>query len=165
MSPTALHQLGQFIVLFQHAEAAVNDLIVMMSGVDEDVVDILINNLGYAERVRTAAALMTRLERLAGRPESEWQKSFDALCERLIKLGSRRNHFVHSRWFHWRNVEGNLGLLRRNARIQRRTGLVDENEEELQPEAFEADLENLTAVLRELEVFRQQMLDVKYGPS
>lgn len=165
MTPSALHQLGTFVVYFQHVEAAINELIALLSGVNEDVLDILINNLGYAERVRTADALVTRLERLAGRPESKWQKGFHALCERLLKLGTRRNHFVHSRWFHWINTEGQPGLLRRNARVTARTALIDETEEELQPEAFEADLENLPAVLRELEVFRQQVLDLKYGAT
>jgi hypothetical protein len=164
ISATALHQLGTFIVLFQHVEAAINDLIAMLAGADEDVVDILINSLGYAERVRSADALVTRLERLAGRPESEWQKTFHTLSERLVKLGSRRNHFVHSRWFHWTNTEGQIGLLRRNARLRPRTALLDETEEELQPEAFEADLENLTAALGELEGFRQELLNRKYGP-
>jgi hypothetical protein len=163
--PTALHQLGTFVVYFQHVEAAINELIALLSEADEDVVEILIDSLGYAERVRTADALVARIERIAGRPEGEWRKEFHSLCERLNKLGSRRNHFVHSRWFHWTNVEGNIGLLRRNARVRRRSAAVEETEEELQPEAFEADLKELTSVLQQLGAFRLQVLDRKYGPS
>jgi hypothetical protein len=163
--PTALHQLGTFVVYFQHVEGAINELIALLSGADEDVVDILIDGLGYAERVRTADALVSRVERIAGRPNSEWHKEFHALCERLNRLGSRRNHFVHSRWFQWINVDGNRGLLRRHARIRPRTAAVEEIEEELQPDTFEADLEELTAVLQRLEAFRLQVLDRKYGPS
>src|SRR3569832_1162064 len=101
---SALHQLGSFIVYFQPVEGAVNELIELLSEVDTSVVQIMTNALGYAERVRTADALFIWEEALRGVEIGDDERQFRKLCFDLLTLGSRRNHFVHSRWFHWTDV-------------------------------------------------------------
>ena len=57
---TAYHQLGRFIVAFQHLEAAVNALLELTSGGDAEATRILINNLEYSKRLSTADVLFAR---------------------------------------------------------------------------------------------------------
>jgi phenylpyruvate tautomerase PptA (4-oxalocrotonate tautomerase family) len=45
--PTAYHQIGRFIVSFQHAEAALTELLVLMAHADDEAIRILVNELEY----------------------------------------------------------------------------------------------------------------------
>jgi hypothetical protein len=58
--PTAYHQLGLFIVNFQHLEGAVNDLLELLAGGDSEVTLILANDLEYSKRLNTADVLFAR---------------------------------------------------------------------------------------------------------
>jgi hypothetical protein len=59
-SPTAFHQLGRFIFLFQHTEAALTELLALIAGADDEFIRILVNDLEYAQRVKATGVLFAR---------------------------------------------------------------------------------------------------------
>lgn len=161
-SPTAYHQLGRFIVTFQHLEDAVNNILVLMADTDDDVVRILANDLEYSKRLSTADVLFARFVDLRNNTRIEAKMEFHKLMVELGKLGERRNALVHSRYNPWVNIHGKEGLLRTNSKLRGSKGELEETEEELQPEAFNDDLERLALAGGELEKFRLQIIDWLY---
>jgi hypothetical protein len=117
-TPTAYHQLGQFIVTFQHLEDAVNNLLVLMANTDDGVVRILANDLEYGKRLNTTDALFARFVDLRNNTQVGAKAEFHKLMVELRELGERRNDLVHSRYDHWLNVHGKEGLLRTNAKLR-----------------------------------------------
>lgn len=161
-NPTALHQLGRFIFLFQHTEAALTELLALMAGVDDEFIRILVNDLEYAQRVKTTGVLFARfLDIRRGSYEKE-KGEFRALLVELLKLGERRNEIVHSKYSMWINVEGEHGLMRENSVLRASKGVREESEEELLPEAFELDCGRLSMALQILERFRLQIIEWHY---
>ena len=161
-SPTAYHQLGRFIVIFQHLEDAVNNILVLMADTDDDVVRILANDLEYSKRLSTADVLFSRFVELRSNTRIEAKTEFHKLMVELGKLGERRNDLVHSRYNPWINIHGKEGLLRTNSKLRGSKGELEETEEELQPEAFNDDLQRLALAGGELEKFRLQIIDWLY---
>ncbi|MBI4191707.1 MAG: hypothetical protein HY525_14360 [Betaproteobacteria bacterium] len=160
--PTAYHQLGRFIVGFQHLENAVTKLLVLLDDTDSEAVLILVNELAYNQRLRTADVLFSRFVDLRKNTDPASKAAFHDLMVELGKLGQRRNELVHSRYNDWINIEGRLGLLRKNSRLSAKKGEREELEEELQPEAFDGDLQRLGLAATELERFRLQVIDWLY---
>ena len=157
-SPTAYHQLGRFIVTFQHLENAVNDLLVLMADTDDDVVRILANDLEYSRRLNTADVLFARFVDLRNNTQLEAKTEFHKLMVELRELGERRNDLVHSKYNPWLNIHGKEGLLRAISKLRGSKGEREETEEELQPEAFNDDLERLALAGGALEKFRLQII-------
>jgi len=161
-SPTALHQLGRFIFLFQHTEAALTELLALMVGTDDEFIRILVNDLEYNQRVKTTGVLFVRfLDIRRGSYETE-KGEFRALIVELLKLGERRNEIVHSKYSIWTNVDGASGLIRENSVLRASKGIREESEEELLPEAFELDCGRLSIALQSLERFRLQVIQWRY---
>lgn len=160
--PTAYHQLGRFIVGFQHLENAVTEILVLLDNTDSEAVLILVNELAYSQRLRTADVLFSRFVDLRNNTDPASKAAFHDLMGELGKLGQRRNELVHSRYNDWVNIEGRVGLLRTNSRLSVKKGERQELEEELQPEAFDGDLQRLALVAAELERFRLQVIDWLY---
>ena len=158
-TPTAYHQLGQFIVNFQHLEDAVTNLLVMMSNADDGVILILVNDLEYSKRLNTADVLFVRFVDLRNNTDVAAKAEFHKLMVELRELGERRNDLVHSRYNHWINIHGKEGLLRTNSKLRGKNGEREEMEEELQPEAFNDDLQRLAVAANALEKFRLQVID------
>jgi hypothetical protein len=158
-TPTAHHQLGRFVVTFQHLEHAVNNLLVMMANTDDSVVRILANDLEYSKRLSTADVLFARFVDLRNNTRAEAKAEFHTLMVELRELGERRNELVHSRYNPWIDVHGNEGLLRTNSKLRGKAGEREEKEEELQPEAFNDDLQRLAAAGSALEKFRLEIID------
>ncbi len=156
---TAYHQLGRFIVAFQHLEAAVNDLLEFLSGGDCEVTRILANDLKYSKRLNTADVLFARFVDLRTNTDQAAKGEFHNLMVELRDLGERRNDMVHSRYHPWIDVNGNEGLLRRNSKLRGKAGEREELEEELQPDAFDADLERLDQAAARLDAFRLKVID------
>ena len=110
-SPTAYHQLGRFIVAFQHLEGSINDLLELLADTrDCEVVRILTNDLEYRKRLNTADVLFARFVDLRNNTDALAKGEFHKLIVELGDLGERRNDLVHSRYNAWLNVEGNEGL-------------------------------------------------------
>nr|WP_315494024.1 hypothetical protein [uncultured Rhodoferax sp.] len=162
-SPTAYHQLGRFIVAFQHLEGAVNDLLELLADTsDDEVVRILANDLEFGKRLNTTDVVFARFVDLHNNADQSAKGEFHKLMVELRELGERRNDFVHSRYDAWLNVDGKEGLLRRNFRLRGSKGTREETEEELQPHAFDEDLQRLTSASARLEVFRLRIINWLY---
>lgn len=159
---TAYHQLGRFIVGFQHLEGAVNEMLELLSGGDCEATRILANDLEYGKRLNTADVLFSRFIDLRSNTDPAAKGEFHKLMVELRDLGERRNDMVHSRYHRWIDVHGNEGLLRRNSKLRGKAGEREEQEEELQPSAFDPDLERLTTASARLEVFRLKVIDWLY---
>jgi len=161
-SPTAYHQLGRFIVVFQHLEGAVNELLELMSGGDCEATRILANDLEYGKRLKTADVLLARFVDIRNDTDPTAKAEFHKLMVELRELGVRRNEMVHSRYHHWIDVDGNEGLLRQNSKLRGGAGQREELEVELQPNAFDADLQRLATAGWRLEKFRLQVINWQY---
>jgi len=69
---------------------------------------------------------------------------------------------VHSKYNLWLNVDGKEGLLRTNSKLRGGMGIREEKEKELQPEAFDSYLQQLSAAANKLEEFRLQVIGWRY---
>ncbi|HEX4985685.1 MAG TPA: hypothetical protein VFV71_06385 [Burkholderiales bacterium] len=152
-------QLGRFIVQFQHAEAALTELLVLMADADDEAVRILVNELEYSQRVKTTDVMFARFIDVRRNIDQSTKQEFHRLMVELLSLGERRNEMVHSQYWDWKNVEGSLGLLRQNSGLKASQGRRDVQEEELLPHAFEKDFERLSQTLHNLESFRLKVID------
>jgi len=164
-TPTAYHQLGLFIVNFQHLENAVNDILVRLADTDDGVVLILVNDLEYSKRLSTADVLFAHFVNLRNNIRMEEKAEFHQLVVELRELGERRNELVHSKYNPWLNVHGKEGLLRVNSKLRGGKGEREEKEEELQPEAFDEDLRRIVAAGSALETFRLKIIDWVYADN
>lgn len=162
---SAYHQLGRFIVSFQHLEDTINGLLELLADADCETVRILINDLEFSKRLSTIEVLFSHFISIRTGAEAPTKAAFHKLMIELGKLGERRNDIVHSRYNPWTNTEGREGLLRTNSRLRGSKGEREETEEEIQPEAFDADLHRLAAAAEELEKFRLQIIDRLYPPD
>lgn len=159
---TAYHQIGKFIALFQHAEDGINEILLLLAGPDSEATRILINELEYSKRIKTADVLFSRFTDLRSGDNKDAKAEFHRLINDLNRLGERRNDIVHSRWTDWVNVNGASGLIRENSKLRASRGIREEEQEELLPEAFSADLANLSKALQSLEDFRLKIIDWLY---
>lgn len=162
MPPTAYHQLGLFIVDFQHLEEKINDLLELISGGDGECVRILANDLEYAKRLNTADVLFARFVDVRINIASAEKVRFHELVVELGKLGQRRNDLVHSNYMRWEDIDQQEGLLRRNSKLRGKAGTRELSEEELKAEDFDKDLDRLRTAARSLEEFRLQVIDWLY---
>lgn len=159
---TAQHQPGEFIVLFQHAETSINELLVLLSRADDEAIRILVNELGYSQRLKTVDVLFSRFVDLRCDPDLPPKAAFHKLMVELAILGERRNKLVHSTYMTWIDVAGDVGLFRQNSRLRDSTGILEQKEEELLPDAFNKDIERLDIALQELGKFRLRIIDWIY---
>lgn len=161
-APTAYHQIGKFVVYFQHAEAAINEILILLANADDEAVRILVNELEYSQRLKTADVMLARFVDLQREPDLSAKADFHKLMGELGRLGERRNDLMHSKYTQWLNVEGAQGLIRQNSKLRGGKGIREEVEEELLPEAFNADFARLDSALQQLEVFRMKVIDWLY---
>lgn len=162
-APSAYHQLGRFIIGFQHLEGAVNDLLELLADAsDGEVVRILANDLEYGKRLNTTDVVFARFVDLHNNADQSAKGEFHQLMVELRDLGERRNDLVHSRYNVWLNVDGKEGLLRRNSKLRGSKGAREETEEELQPHVFDGDLERLANASARLEAFRLRVINWLY---
>jgi phenylpyruvate tautomerase PptA (4-oxalocrotonate tautomerase family) len=159
MQDSAAHQqIGRFVVMFQHAEQQLTELLVLMANADDEFVRILVNELEYNKRVKATDVMFGRFVDLLGEPNESARQWFHELMTELIKLGKRRNEIVHSKYMPFINVEGLAGLRRESSKLAARKGQRDVQEEDLLPESFVEDLKRLSAAQKSLEAFRLKIL-------
>jgi hypothetical protein len=157
---TAYHQLGKFIVDFQHIETSIIDLLLLLTEVsNSENTTNLIKDFGYSQLVNTADAMFGKFVDSRLEPNSSDKECFRKLMDKLLQLGKRRNELVHSSYMRWVNIDGNYGLIRNNLKPNK---VSNSKEEELLPEAFNKDLEELARVHQRLEEFRLKVIDYLY---
>lgn len=159
---TAFHQLGRFVFLFQHVEAALTELLVLMTRADDEAIRILVNELEFSKRVKTTDVMFARFVDLNRHADEALRGEFHKIMVEVDKLGTRRNEIVHSTYMYWINVEGSHGLLRQNSKLRGSEGVRESNEEELLPETLESDGDRVAVVLQRLETFRLQIIEWLY---
>ena len=160
--PTAFHQLGRFIFLFQHVEAALTELLILMVRADDGAIRILINELEFSKRVKTTDVMFARFVDLLSEPDETAKAEFHKLMVDVLKLGERRNELVHSKYVVWINAEGSHGLLRQNSALRASKGFREDGEEELLPDALVDDGDKLDVALQALESFRLRVINWAY---
>ena len=161
-APTAYHQIGKFVVYFQHVETAINEILVLLANADDEAILILVNELEYSQRLKTAVVMLARSVDLQHEPDLSAKAEFHSLMGELRSLGERRNDLVHSNYTQWFNVEGAPGLIRQNSKLRGSKGIREEDEEKLLPESFNTDFERLDGALQRLEAFRLKAIDWRY---
>lgn len=160
---SSYHQLGKFIAYFQMAEREINGIVQLLcKGTDEEMVRILINDLEYSRRLDTADVLFSRYVDTQQDKDSVVKKEFHKLIVKLKKNGQRRNDLVHSNYIPWYDMDGFKGLIRENSKLRGSKGFLETIEEELLPEALNTDLEQIEAILNELNEFRLQIINWLY---
>lgn len=156
---TAFHQLGRFVFLFQHVEAALTELLVLMTHADDEAIRILVNELEFSKRVKTTDVMFARFVDLNQHADEARRAEFHKLMVEIDKLGTRRNEIAHSKYVFWINVEGSHGLLRQNSKLRGNEGVRENKEEELLPGALESDGDKVAVVLQKLETWRLQIIE------
>ena len=136
-------------------------MVLMARSEDEEVIRMLLNDLEYSRRVRTAAVVYARFVSLSS-PLDEAEKAtkitaFKKVRKELLRLGEVRNALVHSRYFSRTNVNGKLGLIRIHSQLQ--GGERNEEEHEMLPETFAAEHVALSGALAKSEQFRLQIIN------
>ena len=174
------HQIGHFVVRFQHVEERLTELLELMAvtrtesptialngltHADEEFVRILVNELQYSQRVKTTDVMFARFVDLLPAPDDSAKKRFHELMTELRELGEIRNKIVHSTYAPFISVEGQVGLRRESSRLAASTGQREVQEEDLLPESFAEDLKRLDAAQQSLETFRSKILDWLYGEA
>jgi hypothetical protein len=163
MTPSAaLQSVGTYVVQFQQLESQINQIIVLLAGGDEEVTRILINELEFSKRLKTADVLFAYFLSLRTGDTKDMRNQFHALIATLGQVGERRNELVHSSYHYWITHEKKLGLIRRNARLRGAKGVLEQLEEELLPESFEQDLEQLNDITIQLERTRREVIAMIY---
>lgn len=156
--PTAFHQLGRFIVMFQNLEAGINEFIYLITDVADDPA---VAGLTFTKRLDATDELFADFIEAQGDSDHCVKAEFSHLVRELKALTDRRNVLVHSRFSRWLNVEGREGLLRTSTRING-SKRKNDDEEELQPEAFDGDLGRLQVASEDLNRFRLRVIDLLY---
>ncbi len=75
-TPTAYHQLGEFIVSLQYVESTMDDILILLAEANDDVVLILANELDYSARLKTADVLLARFVDIRDGIESTAKEDF-----------------------------------------------------------------------------------------
>ncbi len=158
---TAFHQLGRFIFLFQHIEAALTEMLVLMAHADDEITRILINELEYGKRVTTTDVLFAHFAEFGPEAAKMAKADFHKIMSDLTELGKRRNDIIHSKYSRWITVKGVDGLIRQNSKLRTSKGNArrDLDEEELLPEAFETDCNQMSLLLMQMENFRMKIIE------
>jgi hypothetical protein len=160
--PSAFHQLGRFIFLFQHVESALTELLVLMAHGDGEATRILVNELEFSKRVKTTDVMFARFVDLHNDSDVGQKSEFHLLMNEVLKFGERRNALVHSKLLLWSNEKGSSGLLRQHSLLRASKGFREDGEEELLPELLEEDGDRLSVLLQKLERNRLQVIDQLY---
>lgn len=160
-SPTEFHQLGKFIYLFQMVERQIEELIVLLSGADDEMISILMNELGFYEKLKATDVMFARFIDVRT-IDGGVKKAFHKKIDEVVELCKRRNDIVHSKYKSLLNIDGKIGLLRENSKLKPSKGIREEMEEELMPEDFTGDLGRISKVSNDLENYRLRVINWLY---
>jgi hypothetical protein len=161
MKKTEFHQLGYFIYLFQIIERQIEDLMILITNGDDEMISILISELGFYEKLKTLDVMFARFVDVRTISE-EAKKDFHKKIDSVVALSKRRNELVHSKYKSLLNIDGEVGLLRENSKLKPSKGLREKIEEELMPEDFSSDLGEINSSMNDLEAYRLKIIDWLY---
>jgi len=162
MSDEPFEQIGKFIFKFQIIESQINDLVVLMADADDEMINILMNELGFFRRVKTLDVMFARYVDVRRGINTTEKTNFHRIMSSLQKLAERRNDIVHSRYYSLLTTDNRIGLLRKNSKLSASSGERKESEEELHAEDFMKDFQSLSNASNKLEEFRLKIIGLGY---
>lgn len=159
--PTAMHQLGRYVVLFQNLESLLNETLIHTINIeDQEIVQILIHELDFGKRVSTADVLFSYVINSRFPKHAAEIKLFNNLAKDIIELSKRRNEFVHSGYTRWTDITGRDGLIRSHSKFKTSHGKRQTIDEDMLPESFEKDHATILEALERLDKFRLLLIDL-----
>jgi len=158
-SVTSYHQLGKFIVLFQNIEEQIDDLILLLTNSDDELISILINQMEFSQKIKKLDVIFARFVDKKENTGKFDKNDFHSFINKVIKQCERRNALVHSRYYSWLNIEGKEGLLRENAKNSAKKGLREIKEEEILPEDLAKDIEKIEEYIENFDKHRNRITD------
>ena len=160
--PTALTDLGEFIVSFQALETHILEVIAEIAGGDKENSFILASELEYNSRLRAADVMYSRFV-AATTTTDDWAtaKEFHELIVKLQKLGERRNDPVHSSYNLLVANGAFIGLGRRNHKLKPSRGIRQFDAEHILDETLNDDLQQLIIALHRVEQIRSQIASTR----
>ena len=158
---TEFHQLGRFIYEFQIVERQIEDIIILLASSDDEMIYILINELGFYQKIKATDVMFSRFIDTRTIDSSE-KKEFHNIIDKIIRLCERRNELVHSKYMSLLKENGEIGFLRNNSKLKPSKGIREEIEEVLMPEDFTSDLKNIGVITNALETYRLKIINWLY---
>lgn len=159
MSEKSFHQLGKFIFHFQLIETEINELIILLAAAEEEMIRILMNELGFFQKVKTCDVMFSRyLDVREGVDEIE-KANFHKVMASVQKIAERRNDLVHSEYYSYLSSDNEIGLIRQNSKLRGKGGKREETEEVLFFEDFTADFQQLSGMYNQLQQYRLKIID------
>ena len=166
MTVDALHaRLGNFVLTFQAIEWAMVELIVQIANADPEYVATLTAELEFTAKARALDVIYTRFAQIHGITSKSPEPKLHNLTVRVQKLATRRNDLVHSFYAVLTTVDGTLALARQPTKLKPSDGLRAQPEEDILPDRLEKEIHEMKAILQELEVFRQSVIDARSPPQ
>jgi alpha-D-ribose 1-methylphosphonate 5-triphosphate synthase subunit PhnI len=129
---------------------------------DREIVKILVHELEFGKRVSTADVLFSYVVRQRFPEQTDHIKDFHTLAEDIVQLSKRRNDLVHSNYSRWIDIMGREGLVRSNSKFKPSKSTRLDIDEDLLPESFSKDHEEVAVVIRRLERFRLLLIEWHY---
>lgn len=163
MPHALLAQLGQFVLTFQSIEAALVELTVQIVDGDPEYVATLTAELEFNSKARALDVIYSRHAQIYGLSKESPHPEFHKLMARVQKLASRRNELVHSFYGLLITVDGDVALARQPTRLKPSEGLREKAGEDVLPARLEENITEMHEILRELETYRLQTIDIQYS--
>jgi len=164
MGIQSIHQeLGNFIVLFQTMDNAVNDVIYHISGNKGFVAEAFITKTEFTSKMEIADVIFSHFIDTTTDTDEEAKGEFHSLMNRCKKIGTERNVIVHSIYYPLTKVDGSEQLIQKNPRLKFKGGPhISDNDKELAIEDFEQINKKITEVIEEIDKFRLKLIAWKY---
>jgi hypothetical protein len=163
MNPDALYsRLGHFVLTFQAIEAAMVELIILLTRSDPEYVATLTAELEFTAKARALDVIFTRFAHIHRLSNHSPDPKFHSLAVRIQRLATRRNDLVHSFYRLLITIDGDVALERSPTKLKPSDGLRKQSTEDIHPEKIEADTFEMKRILVELEEFRLAAIDALY---
>lgn len=164
MNHDALHALlGRFVLKFQAVEAALVELTVQIVDADPEYIATLTAELEFNAKARALDVIFTRYAQIHGLSTEAPHPEFHQLMVRIQKLATRRNDLVHSFYGLLVTVDGKAALARMPTRLKPSEGARKQDGEDILPTKLEDEISEMHSILQEMEKYRMQAINIKYG--
>jgi len=157
-----LAELGQFLIAFQAVEASLVELIIQVTHSDPEYIGALTAELEFNSKARALDVIFTRFAQIHGLTEQSPHPEFHKLMSNVQKLATRRNDIVHSFYNTLITIDGQVGMVRKPTKLKPSEGIRTQPHEDILPGQLQAEIDEVTNILKELESFRLTAIDAIY---
>lgn len=159
---STLAELGEFLVAFQSVEASLVEVITQVTNADPEYIGALTAELEFNCKARALDVIFTRFAQIHGVTEQSPHPDFHKLMSRVQKLATRRNDIVHSFYNMLITVDGEVGITRKPTKLKPSEGVREQPHEDILAGHLQQDLNEVKALLSELESYRLMAIDRLY---